>query len=119
MAVLQELFLNNADNIYKPGCSNTINRPLRRTLLRSEQRSTVDGQLSTEELTVQVCDARAASCMFFSWAHKKLPEFALPVQIEQTGSDIKNKMKDNTVPQCVIFSAEGCNQNSKWHQPDQ
>ena len=57
---------------------------------------------------VKVCDARKAQLKCICRAHKRLPEFSLPVEIEQTGRDIKNKMKDNAVPQCVIFSAKGC-----------
>ncbi len=37
---------------------NAIELWLCHSLLRSEHRSTVDAQLSTKELTAQVCDAR-------------------------------------------------------------
>jgi len=44
-------------NFLGPGRCNSIDRSLRRTLVRLEHRSTVDGQQSTKESTVQVCDA--------------------------------------------------------------
>jgi len=39
-----------------PGSSGTMRLLLRRTLMRSEQQSTVDRQLSTENSTAQECD---------------------------------------------------------------